>query len=154
MKKMIFTSVLLAATYAFAGQPAPQPEPSIEGNWQLTARACSSNAQINDGLKIGQDTVTLLNKPDQSFEYQVTMGGCATKVVGTYSVEGKKITYKSTSSQSCKDANPVPLTETQSIFLAHLTDKEAVAVITGDKAQMSCPAGDALIMSYTKEVKP
>ncbi|HEY8271199.1 MAG TPA: lipocalin family protein [Pseudobdellovibrionaceae bacterium] len=158
MKKIIFTTVLLAASYGFAAQPAPAPQPapqtpSLEGTWQLTSRSCSSNAQIKDDLKIGQDSITLTNNPDKTFQYQLVMGGCETKVTGSYTAEGMKVTYKSATSQSCKDANPIAMSDSYPVFFAYVSDKEAVAIMTGDKAQMSCPAGDALIMHFNKQTK-
>jgi hypothetical protein len=151
MKKLIFTTILLTASFGFAtGAPTPAPKPSIQGTWQLTARACTSNALINDGLKLGPDSVFVTNNNDSSFQYKITVGGCETLVTGTYAVDGMKVTYTSASSKSCKDVNPVPMADTRSVFYAYLSDKEAVTVTTGDKAAMSCPAGDALIMQFIK----
>ncbi len=145
MKKIIFTGILLAASYGFAAAP------SIQGTWELTSRACTSNAQINDGMKIGQDSVYISNNADNTFQYKMTVGGCETRVTGVYTVDGMKVTYTSASSQSCKELNPVPMNDTHSVFFAYLSDKEAVTVLTGDKAAMSCPAGDALLMHFDKQ---
>lgn len=157
MKKIILTTVLLAASYGFADEPTPPepaPAPSIQGVWELKSRACSSNAEINDGLKLGPDSIYVSNNADNSFQYKMNVGGCETNVTGTYLVEGMKVTYTSASSQSCKEAAPVPLAETVSVFFAYLSDKEAVTVHTGDKAAASCPAGDALIMHFDRVVTP
>ncbi|MGZ3745291.1 MAG: lipocalin family protein [Pseudobdellovibrionaceae bacterium] len=151
MKKFILSSVLLAASYGFAAEPAPAPAPSLEGTWELTSRACTSNAEIKDGLKLGQDSIIVSNNPDGSFQYKLNMAGCETVIQGTYTAEGMKVTYKATSSQSCKDANPVPLSESHPAFFAYLSDKEAVTVLTGDSAAMSCPKGDALIMHFNRQ---
>jgi hypothetical protein len=150
MKKIFFATVLLATSYGFAADPAPAPEPSIQGTWNLTSRACTSNALINDGVKIGQDTIAVTNNADNSFQYKTNIGGCETTVNGTYMLDGMKVTYTSTSSQSCKETAPVPMTDTHSMYVAYLSDLAAVTVTTGDKAAMSCPAGDALVMHFDK----
>lgn len=155
MKKILFTTVLLASSYTLAMRSAPpeQPEPvqSIEGVWNVKSRACTSNAPINDGVKLGQDKISIHQKPDKTFEYKMNVGGCETIVTGTYVQEEKKVTYTSKTSKGCKDANPVPLNESFSTFFAYLSQSEAVTVTTGAKAAMLCPAGDALVLHFTKE---
>jgi len=151
MKKMFIATLLMTvSSYGFAADPAP--EPSVLGKWELTSRDCTSNAKINDGIKIGEDKIEITNNSDNSFEYSLNVGGCLTIVKGTYTVDGRKVDYTSTTSQSCKDAAPTPMVDTQSMFVAYLSGTEAVTVTTGDKAAMSCPAGDALIMHFMKEV--
>jgi len=145
MKKMILTTVLLAASTGFAA------DPTIEGTWNVTSRACTSNAAINDGVKIGVDKLSVIQNADKTFEYKMNVGGCETIVKGTYVQDGMKVTYSSLTSQSCKDANPVPMIDSYSLFIAYLSDTEAVTVTTGDKAAMVCPAGDALVVHYAKE---
>jgi hypothetical protein len=149
MKTIILTTVLLAASYGFAAG-----EPSLEGTWELTSRACTSNAQINDGVKIGQDKIAVTNNADNSFQYKMDVGGCETTMIGSYVVDGMKVTYTTASSQSCKDATPVPMIDTHTIFFAYLSATEAVTVTTGDKAAMSCPAGDALVMHFDRAITP
>lgn len=155
MKKILVSTIVLAASYALAADPAPPtnpaPAPTIVGNWNLTSRACTSNAPINDGVKIGTDTVKVENKGDNTFSYVTNIGGCETTVTGTYMADGMKVDYTTATSQSCKDASPAPMVETMSIFYAYLSDTEAVTVTTGDKAAMSCPAGDALVMHFDKD---
>lgn len=153
MKTLLITTLVLAASSAFAADPTPT-EPSVVGKWNLTSRACTSNAQINDGVKIGTDTVKVENKGDNSFSYTTNIGGCETTVMGTYKVDGMKVDYTTATSKSCKDANPSPMVETMSVFFAYLSDSEAVTVTTGDKAAMSCPAGDALVMHFDREEAP
>lgn len=150
MKTLLISTLVLAASSAFAAAPTPTT-PSIVGKWNLTSRACTSNAQINDGVKIGTDTVKVENKDDNSFSYTTNIGGCETTVMGTYKADGMKVDYTTTTSKSCKDTNPSPLKETMTVFYAYLSDTEAVTVTTGDKAAMSCPAGDALVMHFEKE---
>ncbi|WP_413291163.1 hypothetical protein [Bdellovibrio sp. HCB337] len=156
MKKLIFSSVLLAAAIGFAADPPADPpttpaEPSIEGTWNVTGRACTSNAQLKDNIKIGTDTLSMTNNADMSFEYKTNIAGCETVMKGTYVKDGMKVDYSATSSQGCKDTAPVPMNETHSMFIAHLSDTEAVTVATGDMAEMSCPAGDALVVNWAKD---
>ena len=152
MKKILLTTIMLAASYALAAEPAPAPAPTIVGKWNLTSRACTSNATINDGVKIGADTVAIDNKADNTFEYSMTVGGCLTTVKGAYVADGMKVDYTTATSQGCKDADAHPMVDTYTTFYAYLSDTEAVTVTTGDKAAMSCPAGDALVMHFSKEV--
>ena len=152
MKKILLTTIVLATSSAFAMYAEPAPSPTIVGNWNLTSRACTSNTQINDGVKIGTDTISIENKDDNTFSYKTNIGGCETTVLGTYAADGMKVDYTTVTSQSCKDAAPTPLVEKMSVFFAYLSDTEAVTVTTGDKASMSCPAGDALIMHFNKNV--
>lgn len=151
MKKILVSTIVLAASYAVAATPAPAPQPTLVGNWNLTSRACTSNAPINDGVKIGTDTVKVDNKADNTFSYVTNIAGCETTVTGTYAADGMKVDYTTATSQSCKDTAPAPMVETMSIFYAYLSDTEAVTVTTGDKAAMSCPAGDALVMHFDKD---
>lgn len=154
MKKILLSTMILAASSAFAADPTPPApaEPSVVGNWNLTSRACTSNAAINDGVKIGSDTISVENKDDNTFSYKTNIAGCETTVMGTYKVDGMKVEYTTATSQSCKDTAPAPMVETMSVFFAYLSDKEAVTVTTGDKAALSCPAGDALVMHFDREV--
>jgi hypothetical protein len=151
MKKMILSTVLLASSIGFAAPPAPAPEPSLEGTWNVTSRACTSNAAINDGVKIGQDKLSVTQNADKTFEYKMNVGGCETTVKGTYAVDGMKVTYTALTTQGCKDNAPKPMSETFSSYVAYLSATEAVIVTTGDKAAMVCPAGDALVVHYAKE---
>lgn len=157
MKMLLLTTIVLAASSTFAADPAPPAEPTkptLVGNWNLTSRDCTSNAQINDGVKIGADTVKVENKEDNTFSYKTNINGCETTVEGTYQADGMKVDYTTATSKGCKDANPTPLVEKMSVFFAYLSDTEAVTVTTGDKAAMSCPAGDALVMHFEKEEAP
>lgn len=150
MKKVILTSVLLATSYGFAADPAP----SLEGTWNVTSRACTSNAAINDGIKIGEDKLSVSQKADNTFEYKMIVGGCETVITGTYMLEGMKATYTTMTSKGCKDMMPVPMVDTYVTYFAYLSATEAVTVTTGDKAEMSCPVGDALVIHYAKEEPP
>src|SRR5207253_6999416 len=105
-KTILLTTVLLAGSYGFAADPTPPtpaPAPTVQGDWNLTSRACTSNAAINDGIKIGQDSVSVSNKADNTFEYKMNVAGCETTVSGTYVVDGMKVTYTSVASKGCKD---------------------------------------------------
>lgn len=144
--KKILLPLLLTASYAFADETPP--EPTIVGNWNLTSRACTSNTPINDGVKIGTDTVSVENKADGTFEYKTNFAGCAGTLTGTYVADGMKVDYTTATSQSCKDAAPTPMVASISIFYAYLSETEAVTITTGDQAAMSCPAGDALILHF------
>ncbi len=151
MKKILVSTIVLAASYALAADSAPAPQPTLVGHWNLTSRACTSNAPINDGVKIGTDTVKVENNADHTFSYVTNIAGCETTVNGVYAADGMKVDYTTATSQSCKDTAPAPMIETMSIFYAYLSDTEAVTVTAGDKATMSCPAGDALIMHFDKD---
>lgn len=152
MKKILLTTVMFAAAYAYADAPpaTPAPAPTVIGTWNMTTRACTSNAAAHDGMKAG-DTIVLKNNDDNTFELTSTMGGCATDMKGAYAVDGMKVDYTSATSQSCKDADAQPLVGTVSVYFAYLSDTEAVTVQTGDSAAMVCPQGDALITHFNKD---
>jgi hypothetical protein len=149
MKKILFSTIALAASYTFAAGTPPQ-QPSLVGTWDLTSRACTSNAPINDGVKIGTDKISVEQKADNTFSYVTNIGGCQTTINGTYVADGMKVDYTTVTSQSCKNKAPTPMVEKMSLFFAYLSDTEAVTVTTGNKAAMSCPAGDALVMHFNK----
>jgi len=150
MKTILLSAALLAASYSFAATPASVLD-DMEGTWNVKSRACTSNTPINDGIKLGQDKISVTHKADKTFEYKTNIGGCETIVKGTYELDNMKATYNSNSYQGCKDANPSPRNESFSIYIAYLNEDEAVTVATGEQAAMSCPAGDALVVHYTKE---
>lgn len=150
MKKLVFSTVMLAASYSFAFAEPTQPI-AIEGTWNVTSRACTSNAPVKDGVKIGTDTISITQNKDMTFELNSNVGGCETVTKGTYKVDGMKIDYTAKTSQGCKDKAPVPVNEKQSMFVAFINGNEAVTVSTGDMAAEACPAGDALVTHWTKE---
>ena len=157
MKSMLLsTMVFFAATYSFADAPAPAPAPAptVVGTWDLTSLECSSGVAVSGGIKVGQDTMKVTFGQDQSFASSSVVAGCDMMAKGTYVVNGNVLTQTITQAQTCKDANPVTMNESKSVYIAYLGDTEGVSVTTGKDAAAVCPAGDALISRYTREVAP
>jgi len=152
---LLSTLVLLAGVYANAADPVDPPAaPSIVGTWSLSALACSSGAPLSGGIKIGEDTMKATFAENNTFSEMATVAGCDMAAKGTYKLDGNILTTTVTEAKTCKDVNPVPMNETKTCFVAHLSDTQAVSVTTGDKAAAVCPAGDALISTFTKDVAP
>jgi hypothetical protein len=159
MKKVLLsTVVLLAASYGFAAnEPAPAPAPAaptIVGTWDLVGLECTSGTPVSGGIKVGEDTMKGTFAADGSFTNDANIASCAMHSKGTYKLEGMKLTMTTTEGQTCKDANPMPMNETQTVYIAYLGEKDGVSVTTGKDAEKFCPAGDALISRYTREAAP
>jgi hypothetical protein len=153
MKKALLSTLLLfAASYGFADAPAPAPAPTIVGTWNLTGLECSSGTPVSGGIKIGEDTMKGTFNADNTASYASKIGGCDMTAKGTYKLEGSLLTTTITEGQSCKDTAPVPMNETKSVFVAHMGEAEIVTVATGKDAAAVCPAGDALVSHFAKEV--
>jgi hypothetical protein len=144
MKTILFAVMLFIGSSAFAETP-----PSVVGEWNLVSRICTSNTPTNDGFRVGPDKIGVTFNYDQTFELRKTVAGCETVIHGTYLVDGMKIGFSATSSQSCKETSPQPMVDSYSMYLAHQSDNEIVLVATGDKAA-ACPAGDALVLDYVR----
>jgi poly(3-hydroxybutyrate) depolymerase len=140
----VATLMTLITSYAFADTP------NLIGNWTLSNMVCSSNTPMKGGLKIGQDSMQAVFSADSGVQFISTVAGCPVKATGTYVFENNILNTTMTQSQSCKDADPVSMSELESFYVAHLDEKEMVAVVTGKNAAMVCPVNDALIFSFLR----
>jgi len=144
MKKALVSLLVLATTQVFAAT-------TIHGTWKLSSRECSSNAPVNDGLKIEQDSVEITYAPDMSFLFKSQIGSCKSWSTGTYALDGMKLTNVIKQSQSCTDLTPAAMDITRNYFVAFADEKNAIIVTTGPNAEKVCPVSDALISRYMKQ---
>ncbi|MBC7370862.1 MAG: hypothetical protein H7326_04810 [Bdellovibrionaceae bacterium] len=156
MKAILAMTLFLTALSTQAAEPTDPPVilPSIVGSWTLGGLACSSGTPLSGGIKIGQDTLKATFEENKSFSQVGTISGCGMTSKGTYKLDGSVLSTTMTESQTCKDANPIPMNDSKTFFVAHLGDLQMVSIATGNEAAMVCPDGDALVLTYNREVPP